>query len=129
MIETFHSSLAPRIVAFLQEKHACGYRYVTETAQLRRLDRFLHENQCLDQMLPRILVERWTAKRLHERPRTHKARLRMVRQFAIYLRQHGIEAYAPDSKLAPVARLDFTPYIFTRRADPPVVGNRRSPAL
>lgn len=114
MAEQFHSSLAPQIEAFIQEKRACGYRYITETAQLRRLDRFLCENECSDQRLSRTLVERWTTKQPHERPSTHKARLLMVSQFALYLRRRGIQAHVPDSKLTSVVRLDFTPYIFTR---------------
>jgi len=41
MVRDFHSPLAAHITAFLEEKLACGYRYVAETAMLRRFDRFL----------------------------------------------------------------------------------------
>jgi len=115
MVEEFHSALAPQIKAFLQEKRACGYRYITEAAQLRRLDRFLRENKCPEQALSRTLVERWITKRPHEQPRTHKARLQMIRQFALSLRRRGLDAFVPDSKLTSVVRLDYTPYIFTRQ--------------
>jgi integrase len=114
MSETFHSALAPYFQSFLQEKLACGYRYISEAAQLRRLDRFLCENACSDHALPRALVDRWTTKQPHERPRTHKARVVILRQFAVYLCQRGLSAYVPDSKRMSVVRLDFTPYIFTR---------------
>jgi integrase/recombinase XerD len=114
MAEEFHSSLAAHIAAFLHEKRACGYRYAAETATLQRFDRFLCKSGCSDETLSRELVERWTARQPHERPRTHKAKLLVVRQLAMYLRRCGIQAYVPDSKLTPMARLDFAPYIFTR---------------
>jgi integrase/recombinase XerD len=114
MVRDFHSPLAAHITAFLEEKLACGYRYVAETATLRRFDRFLCHSGCSGQTLSRELVERWTAKRPHESPRTHKARLLVIRQFGLYLRRHGIEAYVPDSKLTPMTRLAFVPYIFTK---------------
>jgi hypothetical protein len=37
----FQSILAPFMDSFLQEKHACGYRYHEPTRILRRLDDFL----------------------------------------------------------------------------------------
>ncbi|MGD0898047.1 MAG: tyrosine-type recombinase/integrase [Thermoguttaceae bacterium] len=114
MVRDFHSSLATHIAAFLDEKLACGYRYVAETATLRRFDRFLCQSGYSGEALSRELIERWTAKQPHERPRTHKARLLVIRQLGLYLHRHGIEAYAPDSKLMPMARLEFVPYIFTQ---------------
>jgi integrase len=113
MAEMFRSLLAPHMEAFIVEKRACGCRYVAEAATLRRFDRFLSSIGCSDNMLSREQVERWTMKQPHERPRTHKSRLLVVRQFILHLRRHGIQAYVPDSKLTPMARLDFTPYIFT----------------
>ena len=114
MVRDFHSSLATHIAAFLDEKRACGYRYVAETATLRRFDRFLCQGGCSGETLSRDIVERWTTKSSHESPRTHKARLLVIRQFGLYLRRHGIEAYVPDSKLASMTRLEFVPHIFTR---------------
>ena len=113
MVKDFHSPLAAHIAAFLDEKHACGYRFVAETATLRRFDRFLCQHDS-GERLTRELVELWTAKQPHERPRTHKARLLVIRQFGLYLRRHGREAYVPDSKLTPMTRLEFVPYIFTQ---------------
>lgn len=113
MVKDFHSPLAAHITAFIAEKHACGCRFAAETTTLRRFDRFLCQHDS-GETLPRELVERWTAKQPHERPRTHKARLLVIRQFGLYLRRYGVEAYVPDSKLAPMVRLEFVPYIFTQ---------------
>lgn len=114
MVETFHSSLAPHIASFLEEKRACGYRYTSETHMLRAFDRFLLQNSCPAQELPRNLVEHWTMRLPHQRPRTHRAHVAIVSQFARYLRGRGVRAYVPDPKLTSAIRLDFTPYIFTR---------------
>jgi integrase/recombinase XerD len=114
MTKRLHSPLASHIEAFLNEKRVCGYRYAAERETLHRFDRFLCDQGCPRDELPRTLVERWTAKQPHERPRTHKARLMIVSQFARYLRRQGVTDHVPDSRLAPVIRLDFTPYIFTR---------------
>jgi integrase/recombinase XerD len=113
MVKDFRSPLAAHIAAFLDEKHACGYRFAAETATLRRFDRFLYQHDS-GERLTRELIELWTAKQPHERPRTHKARLLTIRQFGLYLRRHDLEAYVPDSKLTPMTRLEFVPYIFTQ---------------
>lgn len=114
MAENFRSVLAPHIVAFLHEKRATGCRYVTEAAQMQRLDRYLCTDTGSDSELSRAQVETWIAKQPHERPRTHKARVLAVRQFALFLQRRGIPAHVPDPRLTAVVRLDFVPYIFTR---------------
>ncbi len=112
--KTLRSPLATYIDAFLQEKYACGYRYIIETAMLRRFDRFLHENNCPDQQLPRTLIEQWMSKQPYEAPANHKIRQRIINQFARFLCRQGLKVHVVDTKLAPVARFYFVPYIFTR---------------
>jgi integrase len=114
MSDIMDSVLAPEIAAFIQEKRSCGCRYVTGAALLRRLDRSLCIHPCVDRALSREQVERYIAKQPHERPRTHKARVLLVRQFAIFLRRRGIGAHVPDSRLTGIVRLDYMPHIFTR---------------
>jgi integrase len=114
MDKTFRSALAPYMTSFLQEKLACGYRYTSEIHMLHVFDRFLSQNACPPDTLPRDLVERWTARLPHQHPRTQRTRFSMISQVARFLRRHGVQAYVPDSRLMPVLRLDFTPYVFTR---------------
>jgi integrase len=112
----FQSLLAPEITAFIQEKQACGYRYETEEAHLRRFDHWLCDYPCPDKGLSREQVERYLAKRPHERARTHKGRMHLIRQFTIFLRRRGVSAYVPDSRLAEIDRSPgFVPYIFTHQ--------------
>ena len=114
MSDLFQSALAAQMTAYLQEKRATGCRYITEAAHLHRLDRFVCARPGSEAPLSRNQVESWIAKQPHERPRTHKARVLLVRQFALFLQRHGIAAHVPDSRFTAVARLDFVPYIFTR---------------
>lgn len=114
MTDNLRSALAPEIAAFIQEKRSCGCRYVAEEALLNRLDRSLCSDTARDRTLSREQVERFITKQPHERPRTHKARVLLVRQFALFLRRREIGAHVPDSRLTGIVRMDFVPHIFTR---------------
>jgi len=109
----FQSILAPFMDRFLQEKHACGYRYHEPTRILRRLDDFLFQEGLTTCELPRSIAQKWLAKRTHENPRTHQQRIMVVRQFSRFLCRLGYCAYVPDQTLAPRARSSFVPRILT----------------
>jgi integrase len=108
----FHSPLAELMAGFLREKQTCGYLYERESYELLRLDRFLCGTGLKVAELPRDLVDEWTAKQPNEKPGTQKLRVIRTRQFALFLRQQGIEAYVPDATRTSVNRMEFTPYIF-----------------
>jgi len=110
----FHSPLANLMTEFLREKQTCGYRYQRESYELLRLDRFLCRTGLKTAGLPRDIVDEWTAKQAHEKPGTQKLPVIRIRQFALFLRQHGIDAYVPEGTKIPVNRIEFTPYIFRR---------------
>lgn len=109
----FQSILAPFMDRFLQEKHACGYRYHEPTRILRHLDHFLLQEGLMTYELPRSIAQKWLAKRAHESPRTHQQRIMVVRQFSRFLCRLGYSAYVPDSTLAPREQSSFTPRILT----------------
>jgi site-specific recombinase XerD len=109
----YQSALAPMIERFIQEKRACGYKYVAEADSLRRLDRFLREQELTEADLPKTLVLRWIAKDPNESLRTHRARIGLVRRFADFLVRQGCTAYVPDSRLGARRNPGFTPRILT----------------
>jgi integrase/recombinase XerD len=109
----FQSVLAPFMDRFLQEKHACGYRYHEPTRILRHLDHFLLQEGLTSCELPRSIAQKWLAKRTHESPRTQQQRIMVVRQFSRFLCRLGYSAYVPDSTLAPRGQSSFTPRILT----------------
>lgn len=110
----FHSPLADLMTGFLREKQTCGYLYEREGYELLRLDRFLCGIGLKAAELPRDIVDEWTAKQANEKPGTQKLRVIRLRQFALFLRHQGINAYVPEATKTPVNRIEFTPYIFRR---------------
>jgi integrase/recombinase XerD len=110
----FHSPLGELMIQFVHEKQACGYRYDIGIQALRRLDRFLCESGLQAVVLPKELVDRWTAKRSHERAGTQKLRITIVRQFTLFVRRQGFNAHMPETRQAAVVNLDFIPYVFRR---------------
>jgi integrase/recombinase XerD len=109
----FQNILAPFMDRFLQEKHACGYRYHEPTRILRHLDHFLVQEGLTSCDLPRSIAQKWLAKRTHESPRTHQQRIMVVRQFSRFLCRLGYSAYVPDATLAPRGQSSFTLRILT----------------
>jgi integrase len=112
----FRSPLADVIATFVAQKRALGYKYQSEELLLRGIDRFLAEQGIAEVALPRDLVDRLTARRPHQRPRTHATRVSMVRQLACFMLDRGLPAYAPPVGMTQKVQLDFTPYIFGREA-------------
>jgi integrase len=109
----FQSTLAPFIEKFLQEKHACGYRYHEPARILRHLDDLLFQEGLTTCELPRSIAKNWLAKRIHESSRTQQQRITVVRQFSRFLCRLGYSAYVPDSTLAPRDSSSFAPRILT----------------
>ncbi|MDA2927723.1 tyrosine-type recombinase/integrase [Acidobacteria bacterium AH-259-G07] len=109
----FQSALAPFLDKFLQEKHACGYRYREPSRILRRFDDFVFQAGLTTCELPRSIAQKWLAKRAHESSRTHQQRIMVVRQFSRFLCRLGYSAYVPDSTLSAREQSSFAPRILT----------------
>lgn len=109
----FRSPLAPLMEQFVREKQACGYRYLTGTRLLQRLDRFLCDEALATQTLPRSVTRPWLAKRPHESAATQQDRISLVRQFARFMCRLGYPADVPDGRLAARNQPGFSPHIFT----------------
>ena len=111
----FRSVLGNLLSKFLEDKRACGYRYEREEYILRELDRFLVARKLRRRELSRVLVEEWTAAKTHERPRTQRMRLTVVRQLASFLCRQGYSAYVPPLNPRRGTRREFTARIFSRQ--------------
>jgi len=111
----FHSPLSELMGQFIREKQACGYRYQRETHELFRLDRFLCEIGLQSPELPRDVVDRWTEKRVYEKPSNQRLRIIRLRQLALYLRRQGLDAYVPETTKTAIKRIEFVPYIFSHQ--------------
>lgn len=109
----FQSSLAPLMEQFVEEKHACGYRYDSPARLLMRFDRFLSDEAPLQDTLSRAVTRRWLAKRPYESASTQRHRITVVRQFATFLCRLGYPAYVPDGSMVAKDSVSFSPRILT----------------
>jgi integrase/recombinase XerD len=108
------SAVGKLIEDFIIEKMALHYRYLAETKVLVRFDDFLVEKGLAACTLPQQLVQEWLQIREYESPKSQRRRFNLTLQFAKFMVQRGYEAYLPDSRLQPVVRDYFAPYVFTR---------------
>ena len=110
----FQSTLAPLMEQFIEEKHACGYRYHSSARLLASFDRFLASETLPPCELPRPIIRKWLAKKPHESALTHHRRISIVRQFALFMCRLGYRAYVPDRSLAAKNHAEFSPRILTQ---------------
>jgi integrase/recombinase XerD len=108
-----HSPLAPLMEQFVQEKRACGYRYVENALILRRFDAFLCQQGLQRCELSKSLSWQWLAKQPHENANTQLSRISVVRQFAMFLVRMGHPADVPDRAIGARASTYFIPRILT----------------
>jgi integrase/recombinase XerD len=109
----FQSPVAALMEQFVQQKQACGYKYGEAARILARFDRFLCDGGLSRCELPRALSRKWLGKQGHESASTHQGRIRVVRQFAIYMRRLGCPADVPDRSLTSKCSSGFSPRILT----------------
>jgi integrase len=98
---------------FVREKQACGYRYGEEARLLARFDRFLCDEALSRCELPRSVSRKWLAKQRHESSSTHRHRIGIVRQFAMYMCRLGYPADVPERSLTARNNDSFSPRILT----------------
>jgi integrase/recombinase XerD len=110
----FQSTLAPLMAQFIEEKHACGYRYHSAVRLLASFDRFLAGETLPPDELPRPIIVKWLAKKPHESALTHQHRISIVRQFALFMCRLGYHAYVPDRSLAAKNHAEFSPRILSQ---------------
>jgi integrase/recombinase XerD len=109
----FRSVVGLLMEQFIREKQACGYRYGEEARLLARFDRFLCEEALSQCELPRSVSRKWLAKQRHESSSTHRHRIGIVRQFALYMRRQGYPADVPARSLEARNNGSFLPRILT----------------
>jgi site-specific recombinase XerD len=110
----FQSTLAPLMEQFIEEKHACGYRYHSSARLLASFDRFLIGETLPPGELLRPIIGKWLAKKPHESALTHQHRISIVRQFALFMCRIGYHTYVPDRSLAAKNHAKFSPRILTQ---------------
>jgi integrase len=112
-IVSFHSPVGFIMKQFIDEKQACGYQYGEAGRILGRFDHFLCDEALSQCELPGLIIRKWLAKQSHESNSTHRHRIGIVRQFAVYMRRLGYCADVPDRSLVAKRASNFSPHILT----------------
>ena len=108
----YNGPFKTHIQNFVEVKQALGYKYLAEASCLKRFDRFTVENYKSASALTREIVMAWCTKKLYEKQENLCARASVIRQFAIFLDNHGIEAYViPKNHFKSGEK--YVPHIYT----------------
>lgn len=114
IIAEFSGHLQDLCADFVRLKKASGLVYSTETGILKRFDAFSNSYELPPNTLTKELMIAWCEKRMHETPKTHSARVLVVRHFAQYMAQMGHDAYIPPLvRKYSAGQLRFRAHIFS----------------
>jgi integrase/recombinase XerD len=93
-------------------KRAVGYKYDTDSRQLRRFDRFTLEKYPHATELTKEIVLDWCSKKSYETQANLCSRSSIIRQFGKYLDSIGVKAYIIPKGYFPTEE-QYVPYIYT----------------
>lgn len=103
---------ARELKMLLDEKHACGIKYIDEERMMHKFDELSLAYDCKDG-LTRELALKFIEPRSHWSQSTYEKHINLMSQIARFLNLHGIQAYIPDTKLKLETDRSFSPYIFS----------------
>jgi integrase len=109
------SPLASKLVQFLAQKHAMGYRYREEGRALRELDRFLDTRLSPENpVITLAIVHDYVARRGTESETTRAHRLTLMREVCRFLRLEDARTVVPDRRSLRIVRQRFVPRVLSR---------------
>jgi len=111
MSRMFISIFAPYLQSFLSLKRTLGYKYNGSSYILYSIDQYAKAKNINFLGLNKELSIEWCARRPNEAERTWYGRVIVLREFASYLKDNGIDAYIPVRPKHP--NDSFVPHIFT----------------
>jgi len=91
----YQSCLAPYIQSMILQKRTEGFLYDTEEYHLMRFDTFCVDRNLSIPEISRDLVMEWGSIRNNECKATSSRRMTVIRQLALYMQSHGVNAYIP----------------------------------
>lgn len=107
------SSLGPQIAAYLTLKKALGRRFAHETAVLGHLEGFIVK-QRRSSLTPDVF-NAWSVTIAHLTPTVRRNRMRIVRNFCLYLRRSDRDCFVPDRSGFPARHAPRRPHIFSEK--------------
>jgi integrase/recombinase XerD len=109
--DVLRSRLGRQITDYLTLKKALGRRFANETAVLFHLDRFLIKQRC-SKLAPAAFTA-WSMTLAHLTPTVRRNRMRIVRNFCLYLRRTDRDHFVPDANGFPTPHVPRRPHIFS----------------
>jgi integrase/recombinase XerD len=116
MKNPFTSVLKSELKAFLDYKHALGFRYERPEGTLRHFDRHVLKMHRSEDRAPDLLhlVQSWLAQGQGRKPITAATDLGVIRQFCLYRRRNDPDGFVPGREWFPQClESQFIPYIFS----------------
>lgn len=107
-----NSVFAPFAIEYIEQRRAIGYRCRGEVEYLNLFDQYCISNSFIAPIFTEELWNGWCEKRLHESQSTHHTRIGIIRAFAKYLHNNGIDIKCKFHQLPRLSKT-FVPYIFT----------------
>jgi len=111
----YKSVLADFINGFIHMKEASGCNFLRGKWILFEIDRFFQENNILEPVITRELVQKWRKTRVNDSPVTIYTKYSIISQLARYMSRQGHECFIPRLPAYGSSKWNFTPYIFTHK--------------
>jgi integrase len=111
MSGTWRSRIGKQIAAYLALKTALGCRFFSETYVFINLDRFLARRRGVS--LTPATFAAWVETFAHVSPTVRRTRMRIVRNFCLYLRRFDRTCFVPDPSGFPDPHVPRRPHIFS----------------
>jgi integrase/recombinase XerD len=116
MKTSFKSVLKLELEAFLQYKHALGYRYERPAGTLRHFDRYVYKTVGRSRRRPDLhrLIQSWQANGQSRKPISAATDLGVIKQFCLYHRRKDPNGFVPGREWFPQClEPQFTPHVFS----------------
>lgn len=110
--KSFWSVFAPHISGFIGLKRSLGYKYKEEERMLFTFDQFILGQGYTSIELTKEISDKWAERRHNEAELTIYSKVKVVKQFAEYLRDIGVKTYVPQLPKYPDS--NFIPYIYSQ---------------
>lgn len=112
MSNNFSGPYKIELQSFVEMKQALGYKYYTEIGGLKRFDRFTADKYPASTTLTKEVVMTWCTKTSYETQSNICSRASLIRQFALYLNNQGLDAFIiPKNYFKPGEK--YIPYIYS----------------
>src|SRR4030066_2375535 len=111
----YKSVLALYINSFILNKEASGCNFLRGKWILSEIDRFFQENNILEPVITRELVQKWRKTRVNDSQSTIYSKYSIISQLARYMSRQGRECFIPRLPGLCSSKWNFTPYIFTHK--------------